>query len=114
MFKKLALRTLLPLLLQCAFHLPVYASAADAAVSAEAQDAARYALATYPEAMISSLAKMVSFNTVADPAVPFASNPQHAGFKRYLQQEAQRLGFDFHDYGHVVVIGMGGAASAWA
>jgi len=107
MFKKLALRTLLPLLLQCAFHLPVYASAADAAVSAEAQDTARYALATYPEAMISSLAKMVSFNTVADPALPFESNPQHAGFKRYLQQEAQRLGFDFHDYGHVVVIGMG-------
>src|SRR5471032_2613809 len=107
MFKKLALRTLLPLLLQCAFHLPVYASAADVAVSAQAQDTARYALATYPEAMISSLAKMVSFNTVADPALPFESNPQHAGFKRYLQQEAQRLGFDFHDYGHVVVIGMG-------
>lgn len=86
------------------------AHAADAPVSVEARDMARHALATYPEAMISILARMVSFNTVAGPAVPFESNLQHTGFKRCLQQEVQRLGFDCHDYGHVVliVIGAGG------
>ena len=34
---------------------------------------------------------MVSFNTVADTAVPF-DNPQHLGFKHYLAAEAERLG----------------------
>ena len=105
MFKKPVLLTLTSLLLQSIF--PLAAHAAPAAVSAQAQETARYALATYPEALIASLAKMVSYNTVADPAVPFADNPQHTGFKRYLAAEAQRLGFDFHDYGHVLVIGMG-------
>ncbi len=78
-----------------------------APVSLQAQDTARYALATYAEPLIASQAKMVSFNTVADPAVLFTDNPQHTGFKRYLAQEAQRLGFDFHDHGHVPIIGMG-------
>ena len=99
MFKKPLLLSLLALLLQPSVHA--------APVSLQAQDTARHALATYPEALIASLAKMVSFNTVADPAVPFADNPQHTGFKRYLAAEAQGLGFDFHDHGHVLVIGMG-------
>lgn len=76
-------------------------------MSVEARDTARHALATCPEAIISSLARMISFNTVAGPAVPFESNLQHTGFKRCLQQEVQRLGFDFHDYGHVVLIVIG-------
>jgi len=101
MFKKPVLLALSGLLLQSAVS--VHA----APVSLQAQETARYALATYPEPLIASLAKMISYNTVADPAVPFADNPQHTGFKRYLAQEAQRLGFDFHDHGHVVVIGMG-------
>ncbi|MGK5034635.1 hypothetical protein [Janthinobacterium sp. LB3P118] len=100
MLKKPVLLTLIGLLL------PAFSVHA-APVSLQSQDTARYALATYPEPLIASLATMVSFNTVADPAVPFADNPQHTGFKRYLAQEAQRLGFDFHDHGHVLVIGMG-------
>ena len=101
MLKKLARLSLLSLLIPSAFA--VHA----APVSPQAQETARYALATYPEPLIASLAKMVSYNTVADPAVPFADNPQHTGFKRYLAQEAQRLGFDFQDHGHVMIIGMG-------
>lgn len=81
-----------------------------APVSVEARDTASYALATYPEPMIASLARMVSFNTVAVPNLPLADNPQHTGFKRYLAQEAQRLGLDFQDYGYVVVIGLGKGA----
>jgi dipeptidase D len=98
MFKKSILLTMLSLLLPSVHAAPV---------SLQAQETARYALATYPEPLIASLAKMISYNTVADPAVPFADNPQHTGFKRYLAQEAQRLGFDFHDHGHVLIIGMG-------
>ena len=78
-----------------------------APLSPEAIDTARYALATYPEPMIASLAKMVSFNTVAVPNLAMADNPQHTGFKRYLEQQAQQLGLDFKDNGYVVVIGLG-------
>ena len=82
-------------------------TAAIPAPSDSAVKAAKYAVATYRTDIVDSLAKMVSFNTVADPAVPFEANPQHLGFKRYLKDEAARLGLDFADYGHVVVIGLG-------
>ncbi|MDQ1817409.1 dipeptidase [Massilia sp. CCM 9210] len=69
--------------------------------------AAAHAAATYRTAVIDSLAKMVSFNTVADKAVPFERNPQHLGFKGYLKSEAERLGLDYTDHGYVMVIGLG-------
>ncbi|CUI07923.1 dipeptidase [Massilia antarctica] len=69
--------------------------------------AAAHAAATYRSALTDSLAKMVSFNTVADPALPFERNPQHLGFKSYLKSEAERLGFDYTDHGYVMVIGLG-------
>jgi hypothetical protein len=103
MFKKPLLLSLLCLLLQPSVHAAPF--------SLQAQDTARYALATYPEALIASLAKMVSFNTVADPAVPFADNPQHTGFKRYLVAEAQRLGFDGADWNRSVPVPF--ACAAW-
>lgn len=68
---------------------------------------AAHAAATYRSALIDSLGKMVSFNTVADKAVPFERNPQHLGFKQYLKAEAERLGFDYTDHGYVMVIGLG-------
>jgi dipeptidase D len=77
------------------------------APSDTAVKAAKYAVATYRNDIVDSLAKMVSYNTVADPAVPLDRNPQHLGFKRYLKDEAARLGLDFVDYGVVVVIGLG-------
>jgi dipeptidase D len=69
--------------------------------------AAAHAAATYRSALIDSLGKMVSFNTVADQALPFERNPQHLGFKQYLKAEAERLGFDYTDHGYVMVIGLG-------
>lgn len=72
-----------------------------------ARSTGQYARSTYGEQVITSLASMVSYNTVADPRVPFESNPQHIGFKKYLSEEARRLGFDFTDAGYVVVIGYG-------
>ncbi len=76
-------------------------------LSAPALAAARHALDTYPAQLTASLAMMVSFNTVADPAVPGDKNPQHIGFKQFLKEEAERLGFDYRDHGMVVVIGYG-------
>jgi dipeptidase D len=101
MLKKLALTTLL---LQSAFQ-------ANAAPLSEAATAtARYALDTYPQQMTAALAAMVSYNTVADPAVPYEKNPQHLGFKQLLKEEAARLGLDYTDHGWVMVIGLGESA----
>jgi dipeptidase D len=81
--------------------------AALAAPSEIARATAQHARATYHEQVIESLARMVSFNTVADPKVPCERNAQHLAFKAYLKAEAARLGFDFDDAGCVVVIGLG-------
>jgi dipeptidase D len=72
-----------------------------------AQKTASYAVSKYNKEIVKTLAKMVSFNTVANPDVSIDKSPAHVGFKRYLKSEAARLGFDFADYGYVVVIGYG-------
>jgi dipeptidase D len=98
--------TLAGLLLACA------ACAAPAMVSAAVPDetsvkAAKHAVTAYRDEVVDTLAKLVSYNTVADKDVPFERNPQHIGFKNFLKGEAERLGFDVADYGHVLVIGLG-------
>lgn len=75
--------------------------------SAVAKQTARYAATRYQHEIVKTLGKMVSFNTVANPAIAFEKNPEHLGFKKYLQSEAARLGFDFADHGHVLIIGYG-------
>jgi len=96
MLKKLAL---VSLLVSTASHA--------AALSDAATSTARYARSTYSKQIVDSLATMVSFNTVADPKVDFDKNPQHLGFKKFLKEEADRLGFDYRDDGYIVVIGYG-------
>ncbi|GAB2879447.1 dipeptidase [Pseudoduganella ginsengisoli] len=98
MLKKITLATLLAAAMPALHAAPL---------SAPATSAARYALDTYANQLTASLAMMVSFNTVADPKVPGEKNPQHIGFKQYLKEEAERLGFDYRDHGMVVVIGYG-------
>jgi dipeptidase D len=83
------------------------ASATSAVPGEAAVKAAKHAVNAYRDAVVDTLAKLVSYNTVADKDVPFERNPQHIGFKNFLKSEATRLGFDFADYGHVVVIGLG-------
>ncbi len=75
--------------------------------SAAAKDAADYAVDTYADALIASLAKMVSFNTQANEDTPFADNPAMIGFKSYLESVATTLGLDFADHGYVMLIGLG-------
>jgi dipeptidase D len=84
------------------------ANAAPAAVPGEAAiKAAKHAVTAYRDDVVDTLAKLVSYNTVADKDVPFERNPQHTGFKNFLKGEAARLGLDFADYGQVLVIGLG-------
>lgn len=100
MIKTLALAITLAFATATAAH-------AAAPVSSTATAAARHARQAYGEKVIESLATMVSFNTVADEKVPFEKNPQHIGFKRFIKQEAARLGLDFADHGYVMVVGLG-------
>lgn len=72
-----------------------------------AKRTATYAKAKYQRDIVKTLAGMVRFNTVVNPALPFEKNPAHLGFKKYLKSEATRLGFDYTDHGYVVVIGYG-------
>jgi dipeptidase D len=96
MLKKLALISLLA-------HGTVHA----AAISSTATSTAQHARQAYGKQVVDSLASMVSFNTVADAKLPFEQNPHNVGFKKFLKEEATRLGLDFSDYGYVMVIGLG-------
>lgn len=75
--------------------------------SETALEAARHAVDAYHDEVVDTLARLVSYDTVADPKVPCERNPHHIAFKAYLKQEAERLGLDFADYGCVAVIGLG-------
>lgn len=101
------LRKILPLSALLLCSLPAVADTTAVPPSAAAVDTARYAVNTYRDQVVDSLAQMVSYNTVADPKQAFATNPQFVGFKGYLKDEAKRLGFDYDDYGYVVRIGYG-------
>lgn len=89
------------------FLFSAHAAMASAVPGPQALKAARHALKTYPAQLEKTLAGLVSFNTVADKAVPFERNPQHLGFKRFLKDEAARLGLDYTDHGYIVVLGLG-------
>lgn len=101
-FKRLSLLAVLSIA-----SLAAASAAADESPSVVAQQTAHYAATKYQHAIVNTLSKMVSFNTVANPAIAFDKNPEHLGFKKYLKSEAARLGFDFADHGYVVVIGYG-------
>jgi len=69
--------------------------------------AAKYAVETYRNDVVDTLARLVSFNTVADPRYPSDRNPVHIAFKDTIRQEAERLGLDYADHGWTVIIGLG-------
>jgi len=57
--------------------------------------------------MVSSLAKLVKFNTVALEGIAADKNPEHIAFKNELKQQAEALGLDYQDDGYVVIISLG-------
>lgn len=83
------------------------ASAHAQQVSQLADNTAMYALRTYKQEMVSSLAALVKHNTVAQQGVPSDKNPVHIAFKEELKKQANNLGLDFKDEGYVVIIGLG-------
>lgn len=87
-----------------------FAAPAAPAPSELALGAAKYAVATYRNDVVDTLAKLVSFNTVVDARYPSDQNPVHIAFKTALKAEAERLGLDYTDYGWTVVIGLGKGA----
>jgi len=76
-------------------------------VSALAEKTANYAVNTYQQAMINSLAKLMKHNTVAVEGLSANDNPAHIAFKKELKKQALALGLDFKDEGYIVVIGLG-------
>jgi len=76
-------------------------------ISEVAEQTANYAVTQYSKAMESSLAELVTFNTVAKEGVNSPDNPIHIAFKQALKKQALELGFDFVDHGYIVVIGYG-------
>lgn len=101
-------KTLLASLLLASFTMPASAApAASKAPSEVAVKTAKYAASTYRKDVVDTLAKLVSYNTVADKNVPSDKNPVHIAFKEALKAEAQRLGLDYADHGWTVIIGLG-------
>jgi dipeptidase D len=83
------------------------AGAAPAVPGESAVKAAKHAVTAYREDVVETLAKLVSYNTVADKALPSDQDPVHIAFKQALAEEATRLGLDYADHGWLVVIGLG-------
>ncbi|MBE0370634.1 dipeptidase D [Pseudoalteromonas aurantia 208] len=80
-------------------------------VQANLQDASKrvadYAVDTYQQTQIHTLANMVSFKTVNKQGIKAPENPQFIGFKQLLKMKAAELGLDYQDLGYTVLIGLG-------
>jgi len=85
-----------------------YSHAAPISAPSElSQKTAEYAVTTYQQAMVDSLAELVSFNTIATEGVPSTENPEHIAFKAALKKQALALGLDYKDEGYLAIIGLG-------
>lgn len=88
--------------------IPLLATATFAnTISKLADQTAEYAVTTYSQSMVDSLAELVKYNTVAKEGVAATDNPAHIAFKAELKKQANALGLDFTDHGYIVVIGLG-------
>ena len=101
------LRPLAGLLLAAALGSSLVATAAPATPGEAALNAAKHAATAYRTDVVDLLAKLVSYNTVADENIPCDKNPRHAEFRAFLKGEAERFGLDFADHGCVVIVGLG-------
>ena len=83
------------------------AASAHANIDTRSDAAAQYAVNTYQNAQIHTLANLVSYPTVNKDGINTPENPDFIGFKALLKMKAAELGFDFQDLGYTVLIGMG-------
>ena len=87
--------------------LALLAANAHANLDTRSDAAAQYAVNTYQDAQIHTLANLVSFPTVNKDGINTPDNPDFIGFKALLKMKAAELGFDYQDLGYTVLIGMG-------
>jgi len=87
--------------------LALLAATAHANIDSRSDAVAQYAVNTYQDAQIHTLANMVSFPTVNKNGINTPDNPDFIGFKALLKMKAAALGFDYQDLGYTVLIGMG-------
>lgn len=95
----------------CAIVIVVISAAATAEVPSErSRRIARYAVETYGEVTVETLAELVAFRTyhLKDPG--YLENPQFRSLVSYLEEKADEFGFDFADHGAIVIIGLGEGA----
>ena len=72
-----------------------------------ARAVATHAVTRYFDAVVSTLADLVAFRTVAEPGVPNALHPEFLRLKGYLARKAAELGLEFEDHGAAVLLGLG-------
>ena len=65
------------------------------------------AAASYFDAVVSTLADLVAFRTVAEPGLPNAHHPEFVRLKGYLARKAAELGLEFEDHDAAVLLGLG-------
>jgi dipeptidase D len=82
-------------------------SAGTGAPSERARAVAEHARAAYSEAAVITLGDMLFFKTVHQEGVENAAHPEFEAMSAYLEHRATEFGFDFTDYGAVIVIGLG-------
>ncbi|CAM3924148.1 MULTISPECIES: dipeptidase [Pseudoalteromonas] len=80
---------------------------ANANINSRSDAAADYAVKTYQDAQIHTLANLVSYPTVNKEGINTPDNPDFMGFKALLKMKAAELGFDYQDLGYTILIGMG-------
>ena len=79
----------------------------DAPPSPFARAVADRAVTAWFDAVVDTLADLVSFRTVVESGVPNPRNPEFLRLKAYLAAAAVRLGLDFEDHGAALVLGLG-------
>ena len=107
MYKKALIASLLLASTAAFAAAPAVSATAAGAPSDTAVSAAKYAVETYRNDVIDTLARLVTFNTVVDARYPSDKNPVHIAFKAALKEEAERLGLDYADHGWTVIVGLG-------
>jgi len=75
--------------------------------SATARAVAAHAVESYFDAVVTTLADLVAFRTVAELDVPNARHPEFLRLKSYLARKAAELGLEFEDHGAAVLLGLG-------
>ncbi len=74
-----------------------------------AREVAAYAVSSYADSALATLAEVIEFRTVAREGVEAGDHPEVRAMTAYLEEKANAWGLDFADHGAMVVISLGDA-----